>query len=97
MSGGLDSHGTLEEFSGRGRLGARPTPSKLGTTCSKKKDKSVVRKEGNLYVLDLFVKVAAVAPALIKYKPIEVDTITQVADGRGRRKRGTLDCSKPFF
>ena len=57
----------------------------------------MVRKEGNLYVLDLCVKVAAVAPALIKYKPIEVDTITQVADGRGRRKRGTLDCSKPFF
>ena len=52
----------------------------------KKKDKSVVRKEGNLYVLDLLVKVPAVAPALIKYKPKEVDTITQVADGRGRRE-----------
>ena len=63
----------------------------------KKKDKSVLRKEGNVYVLDLFVEVPACTAAPIKYKPMKVDAINQVADGRERRKRVTLDCSKPTF
>ena len=36
----------------------------------KKKDKSVLRKEGNVCVLDSFVKVPSGATAPIKYKPI---------------------------
>ena len=39
----------------------------------KEEDKSVLRKEGNVYVLDLFVKVPSGAVAPIKYKPMEVD------------------------
>ena len=35
----------------------------------KKKEKSVLRKEGSVYVLDLFVKVPSGAVAPIKYKP----------------------------
>ena len=83
-------------------------PHHPGTTCSSgmkeayvmnrmKKEKSVLRKEGNLYVLDLFVKVPSGAAAPIKHKPMEVDAINQVADGRERRKRVTFDCSKPYF
>ena len=45
----------------------------------KKKEKSVLRKELNVYVLDLFVKVPSGAVAPIKYKPIEVDAINQGA------------------
>ena len=63
----------------------------------KRKEKSVLRKEGNVYVLDLFVKVSSGAAAPIKYKPTEVDAINHVADGREQRKRVTFDCSKPFF
>ena len=36
------------------------------------------------------------ATAPIKYKPMEVDTINQVADGREQRKLVTFDCRKPF-
>ena len=36
----------------------------------KKKDKSVLRKEGNVCVLDSFVKVPSGATAPIKYKPM---------------------------
>ena len=49
--------------------------------------------EGNVYVLDLFVKVPSGAAAPTKYKPMEVDAINQVAYG----KRVTFDCSKPIF
>ena len=40
-----------------------------------------------MYVLDLFVKVPPDAAAPIKYKPMEVDAINQVADGREQRKQ----------
>ena len=63
----------------------------------KKKEKSVLREEGNVHVLDLFVKVPSGAPAPIMYKPMEVDAINRVADGRGQRKCVTFDCSKPTF
>ena len=43
----------------------------------KNKVKSVLRKEGNVYVLDLFVKVPAGAAAPIKHKPMKVDAIDQ--------------------
>ena len=62
-----------------------------------KKEKSVFRKEGNVNVLDLFVKVPAGATTPIKHKPIEVDAINQVADGRERRKQVPFHCSKPIF
>ena len=63
----------------------------------KKKEKSMLRKEGTVHVLDLFVKVPSGATAPTKYKPMEVDAINQVADGRERRKQVTFDCSKPNF
>ena len=62
----------------------------------KKKEKSVLRKEGNVYVLDLFVKVPPSAVASIQYKPMEIDAI-KVADGRQQRKRVTLGCNSPTF
>ena len=62
----------------------------------KKEDKSVLRKVGNVYVLDLIVKVPSGPPAPVKYKPVEVDAINQVA-GREQRKRVTFDCSSPTF
>ena len=62
----------------------------------KKKEKSVLRKEGNVYVLDLFVKVPPSAVASIKYKPMEVDAI-KVADGSQQKKRVTLRCNNLTF
>ena len=47
----------------------------------RKKEKSVLGKEGNVYVLDLVVKVPSGA---IKYKPMDVDAINHVADGRNK-------------
>ena len=63
----------------------------------KKKEKSVLRTEGNVHVLDLFVKVLSGAVAPIQYKAMEVDAINQVADGREQRKRVTFDCNNPTF
>ena len=63
----------------------------------KKNEKAVLRKEGHVCVLDLFVKVPSGAAAPIKCKPVEVDAINQVADGREQRKRVTFVCSKPTF
>ena len=57
----------------------------------------VAQKEGNVYVLDLFVKVPSGATAPIKYKPMEVDGINPVADVGEQRKQVTFDCSKPIF
>ena len=62
----------------------------------KKKEKSVLRKEGNVYVLDLFVKVPPSAVASIKYKPMEVDAI-KVAYGSQQKKRVTLRCNNLTF
>ena len=53
----------------------------------KKKEKSMHRKEGNVYVLDLFVRVPPSVTAQVIYMPMEVDAISQVADGRERGKR----------
>ena len=64
---------------------------------NRKKEKSVLRKEGNVCVLILFVKVPSGAAAPIKYKPMEVDAICKVADGREQRQRATFDCSNPTF
>ena len=57
----------------------------------KKKEKPVLRKEGNVHVLGLSVKVPSGATAPIKYKPMEVDAINQVADGREQKKQMTFD------
>ena len=48
----------------------------------KKKEKSTLTKEGNVYVLDLFVRVPPSVTAPVTYTPMEVDAINQVADGR---------------
>ena len=63
----------------------------------KKKDTLVLRKESNVYVFDLFLTVPSGATAPIKHKPMEVDAINQVADGRAQRKQVTFDRSKPNF
>ena len=44
------------------------------------------RKEGSVYVLDLFVRVPPSVTAPVTYTPMEVDAINQVADGRQRGK-----------
>ena len=59
----------------------------------KKKEKSMLRKEGNVYVLDLFVRVPPNVTAPVTYTPMEVDAINQVADGRARGKRVTFHCN----
>ena len=46
----------------------------------KKKEKSMLRKEGNVYVLDLFVRVPPNVTAPVTYTPMDVDAINQVAD-----------------
>ena len=63
----------------------------------KKKEISMLRKEGDVYVLDLFVKVPSDAVVPIKYKPVEADAVNQVGDGGQQRKRVTIECSKPTF
>ena len=63
----------------------------------RKKEKSLLRKEENVYVLDLFVKVPPCAIAPRQYKPMEVDAINQVADGREQRRRVTFQCNSPTF
>ena len=62
-----------------------------------KKEKSMLRNECNVYVLDLFVRVPPSVTAPVTYAPMEVDAINLVANGRERRKQVTFDCSKPFF
>ena len=63
----------------------------------KKKEKSMHRKEGNVYVLDLFVRVPPSVTAQVIYMPMEVDAISQVADGRERGKRVTFSCNSSTF
>ena len=63
----------------------------------KKKEKWGLRIEGNVYVFDLFVKVPSTATAPIKYNPMEVDAINQVADGTEQRKQVTFTAANLFF
>ena len=49
----------------------------------RKKEKSMLRKEGNVYVLDLFVRVPPGVTAPVTYTPMEVDAIASSC----RRKR----------
>ena len=63
----------------------------------KKKEKSTLRKGGNEYVLDLFVRVPSSLAAPIVYTPMEIDAIEQVADGIEPRRRVTFDCTSPTF
>ena len=63
----------------------------------KKKEKSMLRKEENVYGLDLFLRVPSSLAAPIVYTPMEVDAINQVADGREPRRRVTFDCNSPTF
>ena len=63
----------------------------------KKMEKSTLRKEGNVYVLDLFVRVPPSVTATVTYTPMEVDAISQVADGRERGRRVTFDCNSSTF
>ena len=63
----------------------------------RKKEKSTLRQQGNVYVLDLFVKVPPSVTAPVTYTPMEVDAINQVADGRERENRVTFSCNRPTF
>ena len=64
---------------------------------NRKKEKSMLRKEGNVYVLDLFVRVPPGVTAPVTYAPMEVDTLNQVADGTARGKRVTFHCNSSTF
>ena len=55
------------------------------------------QEEGNVYVLDLFVKVPPSAIAPSKHKPMEVDAINQVAHGREQRRRVTFQRNSPIL
>ena len=44
----------------------------------------MLRKEGNVYVLDMFVRVPPNVAAPVTCTPMEVHSINQVADGRER-------------
>ena len=63
----------------------------------KKKEKSMLRKEGNVYVLDLFVRVAPSVTAPVTHTPMEGDAINQIADRREQRKKVTLSCNSSTF
>ena len=63
----------------------------------KRKEKSMLRKQGNVYVLDLFVRVPSSVAAPIVYTPMEVGAINQVTDGREARRRVKFDCNSPTF
>ena len=63
----------------------------------RKMEKSMLRKEGNVYALDLFVRVPLGVKALVTYTPMEVAAINQVADGRERGRRVTFDCNSSTF
>ena len=60
----------------------------------KKKDKSML---GNVYVLDLFVRVPSCVAAPVVYTPMEVDAINQVADGREQRQASHVRLQQPNF
>ena len=64
---------------------------------NRKKEKSMLRKEGDVYVLDLFVRVPPNVTAPVTYTPMEADAINQVADGRARGKRVTFHCNSSTF
>ena len=63
----------------------------------KKKEQSMLRKEGNVYVLDLFVKVPPNVTAPVTYTPMEVDAINHVADGGEQGRRVTFHCNSSTF
>ena len=63
----------------------------------KKKEMSVLRNEGDVYVLDLFVRLPPNMTAPVTYTHMEVDAINQVADGRERGKRVTFSCNSSTF
>ena len=64
---------------------------------NRKKEKSMLREEGNVYVLDLFVRVPPSVTAPVTNTPMEVDEINKVADGREQRKRVTFHCNRSTF
>ena len=61
------------------------------------KDEAIHHEEGNVNVLNLFVKVPPSAVAPSKYKPTEADAINQVADGREQRRRVAFHCCSSTF
>ena len=63
----------------------------------KKKEKTVLTKARNVYVLDLFVRVPPSVTEPVTYTPMEVDALNDVADGREQRTRVTFDCNNPTF
>ena len=63
----------------------------------KKNEKSMLRKDGNVYVLDLFVRVPPSVSAPATCTPMEVDAINEVADGREQWRRLKFQCNCPPF
>ena len=59
-------------------------------TNRRRKEKSVLRKEANVHVFDLFVKVPPSTAVPSKYKPVEVDAIkSQTEESKGDEPRFT--------
>ena len=57
----------------------------------------MLRKEGNVYVLDLFVRVPPSVTAPVMWTPMEVDAINQVADGRSRGRESRSTAAAQLF
>ena len=57
----------------------------------------MLRKEGNVYVLDLFVRVPPSVTAPVTCTPMEIDAITEIANEKERRKRVTFSCNSSTF
>ena len=63
----------------------------------KKNEKSMLRKEGNVYVLDLFVRVPPSATTPTRYEPMEVDAINQVTRWKRAEKASHVRLQQPNF
>ena len=62
----------------------------------KKKEMSMLRKKGNVYVLGLFVRVPSSVAAPIVYTPMEVDA-NQVADGDSQEGESRSTATAQLF
>ena len=63
----------------------------------KKKEKSMLRKEGNVYVLDSFVRVPPNVTAPITYTPMEVDAINRSRRRKSERKASHVSLQQLNF
>ena len=64
---------------------------------NRKKEKSMLRKKGNVYVLDLFVSVPPSVTAPVTYTPMEVDAIVQLQMEESKGDESRSNATAHFF